>query len=353
MSSAPHRSKDALAGFDPAGAAVHGGIFGLPHTPEQASVVIIPVPWEPTTSYRRGTAKGPAAILEASKQVDLYDLDTGKPYESGIAMLPEDPDIVRWNKEASAASEPVIAAGGNVTGDPQLQEALLRVNEASHRLNDRVRAITKRELDRGKIVGVLGGDHSVPLGAIRALAERHPHFGVLHIDAHADLRQSYEGFTFSHASIMRNVYAQIPAVQRIVQVGIRDLSEEEHDLIRSSHGRITTYFDRDIASRSFAGEPFGRTAAAIAESLPEHVYISFDIDGLDPSLCPHTGTPVPGGLSFREVTALLTEVASSGRRIIGFDLNEVAPGPEGDEWDANVGARILYKLIGFALSTRP
>ncbi len=352
MSSATNRSRDALAGFDPAGAAVHDGIFGMPHTPEEASVVIVPVPWEPTTSYRRGTAKGPAAILAASRQVDLFDLDTGKPYEPGIAMLPEDPDIVRWNLEASAAAAPVIAAGGNVTGDPGLQEALLRVNEASHHLNERVHAIVKTQLDRGKVVGVLGGDHSAPFGALRAFAERYPHFGILHIDAHADLREGYEGFTYSHASIMRNVLAQIPAVQRLVQVGIRDLSEEEHTFIRGSNGRVTTYFDRDLAQRAFTGEPFARTIAAIVESLPELVYISFDIDGLDPSLCPHTGTPVPGGLSYREAVALLAEVAKSGRKIIGFDLNEVAPGPD-DEWDANVGARILYKLIGFALSARP
>ena len=353
MSSATTRSKDALAGFDPAGAAIHDGIFGLPHTPEQASVVIVPVPWEPTTSYRRGTAKAPAAILAASRQVDLYDLDTGKPYEAGIAMLPEDPEIVKWNQEACEAATPVIEAGGHVTGNPQLQEALLRVNEASHRLNERVRRIVKSQLDRGKIVGLVGGDHSAPFGALRALAERYPHFGILHIDAHADLRDSYEGFTYSHASIMRNALVQIPAVQRIVQVGVRDLSEEEHAFIRGSHGRIASFFDRDLAQRAFTGETFAHTAAAIAEALPEHVYVSFDIDGLDPSLCPHTGTPVPGGLSFREAVALLAEVANSGRRIIGFDLNEVAPGPDGDEWDANVGARMLYKLIGFALAARP
>ena len=353
MSSASHRSRDALAGFDPAGAAVHDGIFGLPHTPDQASVVIVPVPWEPTTSYRRGTAKGPAAVLAASRQVALFDPDTGKPYESGIAMLPEDPDIVRWNAEACEASAPVIAAGGQIAGDPALQESLLRVNEASHHLNERVRAIVKAQLDRGKVVGVLGGDHSSPFGALRAFADRYPHFGILHIDAHADLRDGYEGFAFSHASIMRNVLTHIPAVQRIVQVGIRDLSEEENTFIRSSHGRVTTYFDRDLAARAFSGEPFARTVAAISDSLPEHVYVSFDIDGLDPSLCPHTGTPVPGGLSFREAVALLAEVAKSGRKIIGFDLNEVAPGPDGDEWDANVAARVLYKLIGFALSARP
>jgi agmatinase len=353
MSSVPYRSQDALAGFDPAGAAVHDGLFGLPHTPEQAQVVIVPVPWEPTTSYLRGTAEGPAAVLGASKQVDLYDLDTGKPYEAGIAMLPQDPDIVRWNTEACAAAALVIATGGQVTGNPELQEALLRVNEASHRLNERVRSIVKGLLDAGKVVGVLGGDHSAPFGAIRALADRYAHFGILHIDAHADLRDAYEGFVFSHASIMRNVLKQVPAVQRIVQVGVRDLSEEEHAVIQRSGGHIGLYSDRDLAARAFNGEHFSKTVGEIVESLPEHVYISFDIDGLDPSLCPHTGTPVPGGLSFREAVALLREVANSGRKIIGFDLCEVAPGPGGDQWDANVGARILYKLIGFALSARP
>jgi agmatinase len=352
MSDTPTQESGASPGFDPGGASVYDGIFGLPHTPDEAAVVVVPVPWEPTTSYRRGTANGPAAILEASRQVDLFDLDTGKPYEAGIAMLEPDPEIVRWNKEACALATPVILAGGHVEGKPELQEALLRVNELSHRLNERVHAVVKEHIERGKIAGVLGGDHASPFGAIRAYAERFPELGVLHIDAHADLRAAYEGFVFSHASIMRNVIDQIPGVSRVVQVGIRDFSEEEKAVIDGSGGRVTTFFDRDLAARAFAGEPFARTAAAIVEALPSRVYVSFDIDGLDPSLCPHTGTPVPGGLSFREAVYLIGEVVRSGRTIVGFDLNEVAPGPEGDEWDANVGARVLYKLIGFALRSR-
>jgi len=335
--------------FDPGAPALGGGIYGLPHTADEARVVLVPVPWEPTTSYARGTARGPAAILHASRQVDLFDLQTGRPYEAGIALLEVDPDIVAWNAEACAAAEPVIAAGGDLGDDPALASALARVNELSGRLNDRVAAIVKAHLDRGKIVGVLGGDHASPFGSIAAHAERFPGLGVLHLDAHADLRDAYEGFRFSHASIMHNVATRLPGVARIVQIGIRDLSEAEHVLIQTSGGRIRALFDSDRARRELEGEPFAKIARAAIEQLPQQVYLSFDIDGLDPALCPHTGTPVPGGLSFLQVAALLAYVQESGRTIVGFDLCEVAPGPDGDEWDGNVGARLLYKMIGFAL----
>jgi agmatinase len=173
--------------------------------------------------------------------------------------------------------------------------------------------------------------------------------GVLHVDAHLDLREAYEGFTDSHASILFNVAARLPAVSRIVQVAVRDMSEAELEVARGSGGRIVPHLDAAIAARVFDGEPFHRIADAIIADLPEDVYVTFDIDGLDPALCPHTGTPVPGGLSFQQAVALLARLQKSGRRIVGFDLVEVAPGPDGDEWDGNVGARLLYKLIGFAL----
>jgi len=155
----------------------------------------------------------------------------------------------------------------------------------------------------------------------------------------------------SHASIMRAVLRRLANVERIVQVGIRDLSEEERDVITGSQGRIVTFFDPDVARRTFEGEPFAKILRAAIQKLPKHVYLSFDIDGLDPTLCPHTGTPVPGGLSFPEVSALIAGVVASGRRIVGFDLDEVAPGPDGDEWDGNVGARLLYKMIGWMLKS--
>jgi agmatinase len=204
-------------------------------------------------------------------------------------------------------------------------------------------------LARGKVVGTVGGDHSVALGAIAAHARRHPGLGVLHVDAHADLRVAFEGFTFSHASILYNVAESCPGVGRIVQVGLRDLSEEELRYAEASKGRIVQHHDAALAAARFDGEPWSTAVARILAPLPADVYVSFDIDGLDPTLCPGTGTPVPGGLSFQEAAALLAGIARSGRRLVGFDLVEVAPGPGGGAWDGNVGARLLYKLLGWAL----
>lgn len=333
--------------FDPSGPAVYDGIYGLPEDPDAARVILVPVPWEPTTSYRQGTAGGPRNILEASRQVDLFDRQTGKPYQAGIVMLPEDETIVRMNEEACARSRGIIDAGG-AGEDPALLADLARVNELSLALNDRVEELCETWLARGKIVGVVGGDHSTPYGLIRALARRSSGLGVLHVDAHADLRRAYEGFVHSHASIMFNVH-ELEGISKIVQVGLRDLSEEESDLADRSP-RLVPYYDHVLADREYAGEPFLSIMKEIVEHLPNEVYLSFDIDGLEPALCPTTGTPVPGGLSFRQACALLQVVARSGRKIVGFDLNEVSGS---SEWDGTVGARLLYKLIGFALQTRP
>jgi agmatinase len=332
--------------FDPAAAAPPGsGIYGLPHDAESARVIVVPVPWAATTSYGGGAERGPDAVFEASKQVDLYDAETGRPYEAGIAMLPVPPNVRAWHEEARSLAADVIAGGGAAEGDPRAA----RVNALSHAVNDHVYAAVRQQLGRGKLVALLGGDHSAPFGAIRAIAEAHPGVGILHVDAHADLREAYEGFEHSHASIMHNVMKHVDGVARLVQVGIRDLAEAEHVAIRSSKGRIVTFFDHDLAARRFDGEPWRAQLARMVEPLPDEVYVSFDIDGLDPTLCPHTGTPVPGGLSFQEACALVAAVARSGRRIVGVDLNEVVPGDEGDEWDGNVGARLLYKMIGWML----
>ena len=200
------------APFDPGAPATGGGIYGLPHTPEEARVVLVPVPWEPTTSYGRGAARGPAAILHASRQVDLFDVQTGPPLRGGHRHARRRPRrSPRWNAEACAAAEPVIAGRRRrAGGDADLEARLARVNELSAALNERVAATARAWIDRGKIVGVIGGDHSSPFGAIAAHAERYPGLGVLHLDAHADLREAYEGFTDSHASIMFNVGSEAP-----------------------------------------------------------------------------------------------------------------------------------------------
>jgi len=339
--------------FDPNSASQPGsGAFGLPHSAEEARVILVPVPFEATTSYGGGAADGPAAILEASRQVDLFDLETGRPYEQGIHMLELSDEVRAWNDAAKVEAQKVIDAGGVHPDRPELVAAAEAVNQACEKMNAWVHATASRWIAQGKLVGGVGGDHGTPFGLIQAVAEKHPGMGVLHVDAHADLRDAYEGFTWSHASIMRNVADRIPQVGRLVQVGIRDFCEEEFDYIQASNGRVVAFFDAKNKQRQLAGGTWREIVREVVETLPREVFISFDIDGLDPVLCPHTGTPVPGGLSFAEATALIAGVVESGRTIVGFDLNEVAPGPEGDEWDGNVGARLLYKLIGWALKSQ-
>lgn len=329
--------------FDPDAPAAAGSLFGLPFTPEAARLVVVPVPWQATTSYRRGTREGPTAVLAASAQVDLFDVDYGDFWREGLAILEEDPEIRAWDAEAEPDALAVIAALVEGTGE-DTTEALARVNALSERLNERVYTATKALMDQGKIPVILGGDHASPFGAIQALAERYPGMGILHIDAHADLRAGYEGFTWSHASIFYNVLKHLPGVQRLVQVGIRDVGEAEVQLQLASAGRVVPFFDSALGEAQADGVTWRTQVQQIIDQLPEDVYVSFDIDGLDPVLCPGTGTPVPGGLSFREMNVLLKKL-SQNRRIIGFDLNEVGPG----EWDGIVGARVLYKLCGAAM----
>ena len=335
--------------FDPNSAAQHEGIFGLPYSEKEASLIFLPVPWEATTSYGGGTSKGPKAILEASYQVDLYDLECGRPYEAGYFLLEESKKIRAWNKEAKTLAQKIIAVGGDITGNKKLEKALRRVNELSQLVNQEVENASSAVLEKGKILALIGGDHASPLGALHAIAKKYKKFGILHIDAHSDTRKAYEGFTYSHASIMYNALEEIPGIQKIVQVGIRDFCEEEMEYIRKQGDRMNVHFDLDIARRKNSGDSFAIISESIIEDLPENVWVSFDIDGLDPRFCPHTGTPVPGGIDFHEALKILHDLARSGKKIIGFDLNEVAPGPKNDEWDANVGARLLYKMAAYCL----
>lgn len=335
-------------------------IFGVGVPPQEAAVILIPVPWEATTSYGRGTARGPRAISLASTQVDLFDLELERvgvpePFRHGLCLLPLDSSVEAKADQASSLALGVIDAyDESRPGEysPSVTADLARVNELSAALDAWLHAEASKWLDAGKLVGVVGGDHSVPFGSIRAHAERYPGMGILHFDAHADLRVAYQGFVGSHASIMHRVIDEIPSVAKLVSVGVRDFCKEEYEAVARSEGRIEAFWDLRVQTELQAGTSFGELAKKIAAALPHDVYVSFDIDGLEPTLCPHTGTPVPGGLSFAQATAVLSAVVSSGRRIVGFDLVEVAPGPDGDEWDANVGARLLHKLVGFALAGR-
>lgn len=350
-------SQPSLPLVDPDGpASDEGGLFGVQVSVQDAALVVIPVPWEATASYGRGTARGPEAVRAASLQVDLEDLQFGAVWTRGLGWAGDVAVAVAEDAEATEdAALYVIDAGGadQPSADAELVAARDLVDLGSARVRAAVRSAAEAALDRGALAAVLGGDHSSPLGLIEAVAARHPGVGILHVDAHADLRVAYLGFRESHASIMHNAL-ELPGVACLVGVAYRDLGSAEVARIADDPA-ITAFYDRDLGAARCAGQSFDSLVEAIVEKLPQKVYLSIDIDGLDPVLCPETGTPVPGGLGWHELCALLVRV-SACRTVVGFDLCEVAPGAAAgarrDGWDAIVGARVLYKLAGAALCSQ-
>ena len=332
----------------------NNNIFGLPFTEAEARLVILPVPWEVTVSYTGGTARAPEHIFNSSLQVDLFDQDVKDGWKQGFYMRPSDKKVLMKSDYLRKEAELYInyISQGEIVADNKFMcKSQKEINEGSLFLNNWVFEQTKELLERGKLVGLLGGDHSTPLGFFKAIAEKHGDFGILQIDAHCDMRKAYEGFTYSHASIMYNALEEIPQLKKLVQVGIRDYCEEEVDYINNNKNRVVTYFDKDIKERQYEGQSWQQIVDEMLNHLPEKVFISFDIDGLDPKLCPHTGTPVQGGFETEQVFYLFKKLIQSGRKLVGFDLNEV--GVSQDEWDENVGARCLFKLCNLMIASNP
>ncbi len=323
--------------------AADAGFLGAQLDPAEAKLLLIPVPWEATTSYGGGTCEAPAAIIAASHQLDLEDGLFKQPYRAGITFIEQSSEIVELNRNAREAALRVIDA---LERGEQAPEDTATVNNASEQLNTYVYEQARAIRQQGKLAAVVGGDHASPQGLLQALAEE-GEFGILHFDAHHDLREAYEGFAHSHASIFYNVLESYPAVTKLLQVAIRDYCRDEVRYAESQGERISVLYGRELFRLKAEGESFKAITRAVIEQLPQRVYISFDIDALDPPYCPNTGTPVPGGMSFDEACYMLEELALSDKEIIGFDLCEVSPST--DEWDANVGARLLYKLCGALL----
>jgi len=344
-----------LSNFDPNSVGnPNNNIFGLPFNENDARLVILPIPWEVTVSYSPGTSRAPDHIFTASLQVDLFDPEYPDVWKQGFFMRNPDKKILMKSdylrKEAELYIN-FISQGEEVSSNKFMTKTLKEINHGSVFLNDWVYEQTTELLKKGKLVALLGGDHSTPFGYFKAIADKYNDFGILQIDAHCDLRNAYEGFHYSHASIMFNALEKIPALSKLVQVGIRDYCEEEFDYINKSKERVVTYFDKDIKSRLYEGDTWKKITEEIIAQLPQHVFISFDIDGLDPKLCPHTGTPVQGGFEAEQIYYLLHKLFQSGRKIIGFDLNEV--GVSHNQWDENVGARVLYKLCNLLTASNP
>jgi len=343
-----------MSSFDPSGVGIsNGNIFGFPVTEKEADIILIPVPFDATASYGKGTSKGPEQILEASTQLDFFHPDFENAHDIKVFMLPSSKEALKMNNELVVEAVRYIdflENGGNLAESNEFNEIVSTINDAQLAIKEQVKSKSKAYLDANKIVGVIGGEHSVPLGLLEALNDKYNEgFGVLQIDAHADLRTDYEGFKQSHASIFFNAL-ECANLKKLVQVGIRDVAPVEIDLINNSKGRIKTYFDFEIKEELFKGNTWSAIVEQIVNDLPNNVYISFDIDALHPSLCPNTGTPVPGGFQLEEIRFLFKKLADSGKKIIGFDLCEVANGNNSD-WDANVGARALWELIVSASKT--
>jgi agmatinase len=336
-----------MSEFDPNGVGIaNGNIFGFPYTESEATIVIVPIPWDATASYGKGTSDGPEAILEASTQLDFFHPDLDRAYDTKVYMSPVSQEWKEINAhccEKGLEYIQYLESNGEEKALEKYQSVLDEINTAHQALRANLKERCLALIEQGKIPAVLGGEHSTPLGLIEALNDTYDDFGILQIDAHADLRDAYEGFDQSHASIMFNVLKHAKNMSKLVQVGIRDVSEREVFLSRDSD-RVQTYYDWNIKNEQYTGKTWANQVDEMIAQLPQNVYVSFDIDGLKPELCPHTGTPVAGGFELQEISYLLFILANSGRRIIGFDLNEVAPGSEGD-WDANVGARALWQLV--------
>jgi len=329
-------------------------IFGLPFSEADSRLIILPVPWEVTVSASSGTSRAAEHIFDASMQVDLFDLESDHAWKEGIFMRTPDRKVLMRSdylrKEAELFIN-YISKGDEILKNTFMCKSQKEINEGGANLNKWVYDQTSDLLKDDKLVVLLGGDHSVALGFLKAISEKFGAFGILQIDAHCDLRKSYESFDYSHASIMYNALSEIPEITTLVQLGIRDYSEEEFAFIKNNPHRITTYFDKDLKERMFEGDTWRSIADEIVQKLPGNVYLSFDIDGLDPKLCPHTATPVPGGFEMEQVIYLIKKITESGRKFIGFDLDEIAVGET--NYDANVGARILWKLCNMLVAANP
>jgi agmatinase len=269
---------------------------------EAAKAVVLPVPLESTTTYRPGTRCAPEAITMASSHMELYD------EELGVTVCTIG---IHTATEIALMSNPEKSIGI-------------------------IKDAVKKYLDDDKLVGVIGGEHTVTIGAVQAMHEQYPDLSVLYLDAHADLRDSYSGTPFSHACVARRLAEMCP----VVQVGIRSLSEEEVPI--TNKGNVTTLFARDLLA--------GMDVQSIVEKLSPNVYVTIDMDVFDPSVVPGVGTPEPGGLDWSQVNAILKAVCES-RRVCGFDLVELCPIP-GSVVSEYTSARLIYRTIGLIAQSR-
>lgn len=335
-----------LSGFNPNVAGnPHNNIFGLPFTEEDAALVLLPVPWEVTISCSAGTARCADHIFKASMHVDIFDPDVPDAWKKGFFMRDVNRKVLLKSdylrKEAELYLD-YVSRGDDVDKNKFMCKSLKEINEGSELMNKWVYDQTRELLSRNKLVGLIGGDHSTSLGYWKAQAEKHGDFGILQLDAHCDLRRSYCSFNYSHSSVMYNALNEIPELKKVVQLGVRDFCEEEWNYLNNNKDRVVTFFDRNVKEELYEGKIWRDIADNIVAQLPDKVHISFDVDGLDPKLCPNAAAPVHGGYELEQVLYLFKRIIQSGRTLIGYDLVEVGVGEQNT--DASVGAHIIWRL---------
>ena len=324
------------------------GIFGLESTFEEAEIGFIAVPWDATSSYKAGSHQSPDRILAASPQLDFFHPDFAECSDDGIVCLDANPAIIEKNSLCRKAALKVIKAhevGEFDDKNPALHKALKTVNEGSIWLNDIIYQQAERCIQDNKLIGLIGGDHSCTYPLVKALVDYIDSFTILQIDAHMDLRPAYQGFNFSHASVMHNCLKH-KDIKRLVQVGVRDYCAQEKQVQLDSGGRIKTFYDQDLKEERFAGKTWDSQCKKIVNNCADNVYVTVDMDGLMPQYCPNTGTVVPGGLDFSEVTYLMKQLVKSKRTIVGFDVVEANGEP--DSVDIISAMRMCYQLAGYA-----
>lgn len=311
--------------------------------PADADVVIVSAPWSVTSDFGRGATYTPDAIIDTSLGRELYDVVSGSSIKGRVATAEIDYHIQESSEQLGRDAERIIRSNGGKEAlvVDYVSRKIANVNEGFDRMHTSIYKQVKHWTSKGKRVAVVGGDHSVAFGAVKALSEECGKLGVLFIDAHADYAQN-DIFKYSHRSIARDIVEQISGVEKLVQVGVRDIDESEAEAIVANN-KVDIYFAEKVAQRRFEGTSWSELCREFVAKLPQNVYISLDIDALKIEFCNNTNAPIPGGMTFDEVVYMVNCVVESGRKIVGFDISEVVTSLD-SRMDAIVGARLLAKL---------
>lgn len=319
---------------------------------DNADIVLVSVPWAVTSANGGGAAYAPDAIIDASTTVGLYDIIHDISIEGRVATAEVNYDIQESSQHLGSDAAKVvehIEDGGSLSGD-YFTRKISRINDGFRLMNSSVCAQVWHFASKGKTVGVIGGDHAVSFGAVKALSELHKGLGVMIFDAHCDIRPSGNVFDYSHRSVVRNILEEIPQLEKLVCCGVRDLSAADLSAL-SSEPRLSVCYAERMATMHHQGTTWQEVCKQAIHDLPQKVYISFDIDALALECCPTTKSPVAGGFQFNDAVAIITAIVESGREIVGFDITEIVPNGE-QSIDATVGARLLVKLCAAALKSK-